>query len=329
MILVCGGLADTVTELVCSRLEACGYAYRLLDQSRFPAGFTVHWEWIGGRARGTINGPGWSLDLDELTGVYARYLPQDTRMPIAGVSEEMWQGIYAEAEAGLVALFDGLPCTVVNRTHGGMSNHSKPFQALVIEECGLKSPETLVTNDPAEAISFFEENKGDVIYKSLSGIRSIVRRISREQQDRFQLLQHGPAQFQRFVPGDNVRVHVVGDRVFPTRVRSEAVDYRYARLEGQECNMSAEVLAPEVEEACIRLARRLDLLFAGIDLKITPDGEVFCFEVNPSPGFTFYELGTGQPISAALADLLHAAPSDLDAANSQRQHAAALSVPGL
>jgi hypothetical protein len=87
MILICGGLADTVTELVCSRLEACGYAYRLLDQSRFPAGFTVHWEWIGGYARGTITGPGWSLDLDELTGVYARYLPQDTRMPIAGVSE--------------------------------------------------------------------------------------------------------------------------------------------------------------------------------------------------------------------------------------------------
>jgi glutathione synthase/RimK-type ligase-like ATP-grasp enzyme len=85
--------------------------------------------------------------------------------------------------------------------------------------------------------------------------------------------------------------------------------------------MAAEVLDPQVEEACIRLARRLDLLFAGIDLKITPDGEVYCFEVNPSPGFNFYELGTGQPISLALADLLHAAPVDWNGAESQLQRA--------
>ena len=54
MILVCGGLADSVTELVCARLEACGYPYRLLDQGRFPAGFTVHWEWISDRAQGFL-----------------------------------------------------------------------------------------------------------------------------------------------------------------------------------------------------------------------------------------------------------------------------------
>ena len=36
MILVCGGLADGVTELVCSRLQDCGYPYRLLDLARFP-----------------------------------------------------------------------------------------------------------------------------------------------------------------------------------------------------------------------------------------------------------------------------------------------------
>jgi glutathione synthase/RimK-type ligase-like ATP-grasp enzyme len=52
----------------------------------------------------------------------------------------------------------------------------------------------------------------------------------------------------------------------------------------------------------------MDLLFTGIDLKLTPDGEYYCFEVNPSPGFVYYERYTGQPISAALADLLHAGP---------------------
>jgi D-alanine-D-alanine ligase-like ATP-grasp enzyme len=48
----------------------------------------------------------------------------------------------------------------------------------------------------------------------------------------------------------------------------------------------------------------LELAFAGIDLKITPEGEIFCFEVNPSPGYTYYENHTGQPIAMALARYL-------------------------
>jgi len=328
MIVVCGGLADAVTELVCARLEACGYPYRLLDLGRYPASFMVHWEWTGGRVEGTIAGPGWQLRLDEISGVYLRSLGAEGRVPPTGVASEMVPGIYAEAESGLFALLEQLPCTVVNRSRGGMSNHSKPYQALLIEECGFAAPETLVTNDPEEARAFFVEHAGEVIYKSLSGIRSIVRRLSHQQLDRLTLLRQGPAQFQRFVPGDNVRVHVVGERIFATRIRSEAVDYRYAKREGKNCDMREELLTPAMEQACIRIARRLDLLFAGIDLKITPRGEVFCFEVNPSPGFSFYEIGTGQPISAALADLLHAKPGCLHEAARQPQLALEPTAPG-
>ena len=44
--------------------------------------------------------------------------------------------------------------------------------------------------------------------------------------------------------------------------------------------------------------------FAGIDLRITPDGETYCFEVNPSPAYSAFEEATGQPISLALARYL-------------------------
>jgi glutathione synthase/RimK-type ligase-like ATP-grasp enzyme len=55
------------------------------------------------------------------------------------------------------------------------------------------------------------------------------------------------------------------------------------------------------------LAERLDLSFVGIDLKITPDGEVYCFEVNPCPAFSYFELNTDQPIARAVARYLAAA----------------------
>jgi glutathione synthase/RimK-type ligase-like ATP-grasp enzyme len=43
---------------------------------------------------------------------------------------------------------------------------------------------------------------------------------------------------------------------------------------------------------------------AGIDLRFTRDGEVYCFEVNPSPVYSYYEARTGQAIASAVAEYL-------------------------
>ena len=303
MILVCGGLADGVTELVCARLQHCGYPYRLLDLAHYPAGYRVAWRWTDAGPVGTIAGPDWVLDLDAITGVYVRFLGPEGRLPPQGDPEDA-AALQFEADAGLMALFEDLPCPVVNRVGGGMSNNSKPYQALLLRRAGLKVPATLVTSDPAAARAFQAEH-GEVIYKSASGIRSIVRRLGPDQLARLAFLRDGPAQFQAFVPGRNVRVHTVGDAVFATLIETEAVDYRYAHLDGLDVAMTPVTLPAAVEAACLRAARDLDLLFAGIDLKETPDGEYVCFEVNPCPGFIYYERHTGQQISTALADLLN------------------------
>lgn len=40
----------------------------------------------------------------------------------------------------------------------------------------------------------------------------------------------------------------------------------------------------------------------------TPEGDWYCFEVNPSPAFTYYESRSGQPIGNAVARLLAVGP---------------------
>jgi hypothetical protein len=119
-----------------------------------------------------------------------------------------------------------------------------------------------------------------------------------------------PTQFQAFVEGTNVRVHVVGDNVFATAVSTEATDYRYAALQaGNDADLREVELSDELSEQCVKLTQALGLVFSGIDLKVTPPDEVFCFEVNPSPAFSYYESHTGQPISAAVAHcLMHPKP---------------------
>ncbi len=303
MILVVGGLADSVTELVCARLADCGYPYQLLDLARYPADYRLEWRWPGEYPEGYIATDGWRLGLEEINAVYVRWLGESGRLPSSG-APQLAATIHAEADAALGLLLEQLPCLVVNRQRGGWSNQSKPYQAQIIAACGLRVPPTLVTSDPDAARRFYDEYGGEVIYKSISGVRSIVRRVDAAQLARLDLLRQAPTQFQAYIGGDNVRVHVVGKEVIATRVLATAVDYRYAAHEGSEVSMEPTDLPTPIAAACCELARRLDLALVGIDLKQTADGEYYCFEANPMPAFSYYELNAGQPISLALAELL-------------------------
>jgi glutathione synthase/RimK-type ligase-like ATP-grasp enzyme len=97
-------------------------------------------------------------------------------------------------------------------------------------------------------------------------------------------------------------VHVVGEQTFAVIVDSAAVDYRYARSQvGADARLRAYQLDDDIAARCVALAAALDLPFAGIDLKLAADQRVICFEVNPSPGFSWYESSTGLPIARAVA----------------------------
>jgi glutathione synthase/RimK-type ligase-like ATP-grasp enzyme len=203
------------------------------------------------------------------------------------------------------------PARVINRVRPMGSNSSKPYQAQLIRQNGFAVPETLITNDPDIAREFYTRH-GRVIYKSISGVRSIVQEMQPADLERLERIRWCPTQFQVFVPGDNVRVHVIGDQVFATRIVSEITDYRYARRQGGSAELKAIELSEDLSDRCIRLTVALGLLFAGIDLKITPAGEVFCFEVNPCPGFSYYEYNTGQPIAHAVAETLRGGADNLE-----------------
>jgi glutathione synthase/RimK-type ligase-like ATP-grasp enzyme len=142
------------------------------------------------------------------------------------------------------------------------------------------------------------------VYKSTSGIRSIVSMLDDAAMARLDLVRWCPVQFQRQVPGMDVRVHVVGRQTFASAIDSDAIDYRYAARQGTTAKLREYDLDSEVRARCVRLAATLELPFAGIDLRLASGGEVYCFEVNPSPAYSYYEHHTGQPISKAVAALL-------------------------
>jgi glutathione synthase/RimK-type ligase-like ATP-grasp enzyme len=304
MILVCGGLADPITRFLCDRLKGYGTAYRLVDQQVFPRGYNVNCRWQKDTLTGWIAAPAWSIDFEEISGVYVRYLNPALRMTENLDRPATNQALHAENDLALESIFACLPCPIVNRFAAGSSNESKPYQALLIRRSGLRIPWTLVTTDQAAARQFYDKFEGRVIYKSLSGKSIGTRLLTTDRLPRLFRNPGLPVQLQEFISGVDIRVHVVANQVIATRILSKAVDYRFAKRENGSIQME-EIFVPEaVAKDCVRLTEECGLLFSGIDLKETPAGEFYCFEVNPSPGFSFFECVTNQRISLALMSLL-------------------------
>ena len=195
------------------------------------------------------------------------------------------------------------PALVVNRSSSMASNGSKPYQAQIIAAHGLSVPETLITTD-AEAAREFLCRHGEVIYKSISGIRSIVSRLTSDKMDRLDLLRWCPTQFQEYIAGDDYRVHIVGDEVFSCRIVSTADDYRYAGRQQKSVDIEACEIPADLADASRRVARTMQLHVAGIDLRLHASRGWYCFEVNPSPAFAYFEDASGLPIGDFIADLL-------------------------
>lgn len=230
------------------------------------------------------------IDLETVEAMYLRPGPQRSQRSVT-------------ASASLLAIASCIDAVVVNPPAAGRSNLTKPFQLAAIARAGFAVPPTIVTTDPAAARDFLDRHQR-IIYKSISGVRSIVATLDHAAADRLAGVRSGPVQLQRWIKGIDVRAHVIGKQWFATAVESNAADYRYATSAGHKLSIVATDIDGDVGERLVNLATSMGLLVAGIDLRLTPDDEWFCFEVNPSPGFTFYEDVTGQPIAAAIAHLL-------------------------
>lgn len=326
MILLCGIPSETSLAIVADALERRGVEHIVVSQRHvreLALELRVDAAGVGGR----LTGPGYEVELADVTGVYLRFMDDRELPELAGEPPDSPARAAGRAFHELFGHWaDIAPARVVNRYAAMGSNFSKPYQSQLIRAHGFAVPETLVTNDPALVQGFAAEH-GRLIYKSISGERSIVALLDEADDERLERIRWCPVQFQAFVDGPNVRVHTVGEEVFATIVETDAVDYRYAsRQIGRGADFAPYELDDELAERCLRLAVGLGLDVAGLDLKLPPDGRVICLEVNPSPVFSYYERNTGQPIADAVARLLASGPPPASHDRPRRVHA--VETPG-
>ncbi len=300
LILLWGLGTESPLRLVHEELQRLKARTRLVDQREVLA--TEVTLSVGSEIFGSVVTPDQNIDLGEVTAAYIR--PYDSRLlPVvsqAGSDSYEWNHALMIDDT-LTSWAEVTPSLVVNRLGNMAVNSSKPYQLELIRMLGFNTPETLVTTVPIEAQAFWERH-GVVIYKSVSGLRSIVSRLKPEHIERLADITFCPTQFQQYITGCDYRVHVVGSEIFACEVSTDATDYRYPN--GNSVEIRSCHLPREEEDRCQLLAAAMSLPVAGIDLRRSPDGEWYCFEVNPSPAFSYYQSESGQPISSAIARLL-------------------------
>jgi hypothetical protein len=300
MILLWGVPRDDPIQTVRDRLVRDGHPVFLLNQ--FEAGRSQIVFDDRDPALGTLMMSGRTVQLADISSVYLRPYSTARVLRAAGDCDQRLQANAYRFDAGMMLWTELTSALVVNRPSTSASNNSKPLQSVMIAEAGFDVPCTLLTSDPEEAAAFLARFPG-AIYKSTGGVRSRVSVLNAEVIKRLEKAAC-PLQIQEYVDGIDFRAHVAGDSLFACAIQSSAIDYRYPATPSHNPVIRQVQLPAHIEDSCVRLAYRFGLVFCGIDLRRSENGRWVCFEVNPSPGYTYYERATGAPLSAALAGLL-------------------------
>jgi len=289
MILLCGIPTEPPIRLVTEAAEECGCEYVMFNQ-RMAESTDICLEIISGKVDGILKIGSSKWSLRDFSGVYMRMmdyqdLPENkpSRQGIHNPEQVLHSALLHNVFNNWLEMAD---CRIMNKSSSMNSNMSKPFQAQFIIKAGFKTPNTLITNTPDEVRKFQKTNK-KIIYKSISSERSIVKVLGDVKLNELNTVRHLPTQFQEYIPGENIRVHVAGSEIFATKILSDATDYRYANDEGFETDMVPFELPSEIEKKCKFLSKCLNLPLCGIDLKKKPEGDCYCFEVNPSTAYSY------------------------------------------
>jgi RimK family alpha-L-glutamate ligase len=182
----------------------------------------------------------------------------------------------------------------------------KYYTSTLLEDAGLRSPRTVVTERFDEAMTAFHELGGDVVVKPIFGSegRGMVRVSDPDTAYRvFRALELGRYVYylQEFVSHAcrDIRVFVVGENVVAAMTRQGDT---WKTNVAQGARAGALVVSDELQEIALRATRALGAEYAGVDLLPLEGGGYCVIEVNGIPGWRGLKAATGVDAAEHLVD---------------------------
>ena len=319
MLLVVTNKSDLACDFLILRLRERGIPFLRLNTEDYGTVFQVNLSLTAGDASYQIEfSDGRLITETDISAVYFRQpASPDVSADIAESDRVFARREARELLRSLWRLID----------RGKWLNHPKSLwlasnkveQLTVAQMLGFNIPATCVSASEPTVRRFIETCDGRVICKAVKHgfLRqghtvqvATTQRIGPEFLNRFRDYAPVPTIFQEEIAkAVDVRVTVVGDRVFATAIHSQehpetAVDWRLWDMHDCDLRHEAIRLPSRLEVLCRRITRRFDLRYAAIDLIKTDQGEYVFLELNPNGQWAWIEQKTGHTIRDALIDCL-------------------------
>jgi len=201
---------------------------------------------------------------------------------------------------------ENLGVRVVNSARTIERTVDKYYTSALLEDAGISTPCTVVTERDDEAMEAFRDLGGDVVVKPLFGSegRGIVRVCDEDAAYRvFRALELGRYVFyiQEFIPHANwdIRAFIIGDEVVAAMVR---------QAEGWKTNVArgASVepleLSEELRDLSLRASRVVEADYAGVDILKAEGGGYYVTEVNGIPGWKGLQSMTNADVAGRIVE---------------------------
>jgi len=200
---------------------------------------------------------------------------------------------------------ENLGVKVVNSARTIERTVDKYYTSSLLEDAGIPTPHTVVTERFDEAMEAFKE-LGDTVVKPLFGSegRGMIRVCDEDAAYRaFRALELGRYVFylQEFIPHANwdIRTFVIGGEVIAAMVR---------RAEGWKTNVAkgARVepleLSEDLREISLRATAVLETEYAGVDILKAESGGYYVTELNGIPGWKGLQKTTDVDIAGKIVE---------------------------
>jgi hypothetical protein len=307
---------------LCAALEARGMTPIIVEIDRIPTEVMIHHH---------DEPDGTTLSIDVGGGpipVRADDVVWSQGLLAGGALDGQLSGaVLTTAKNETIALLEGflqcLPCPAIPDLPATRASVSKGWQQRVARAHGLRTPRTLITNDPAAARAFVATCPGGAILKPVdravhptadgSAANLGTRLVTPTMLAQLDALRFSPLIFQERVQrAAELRVMVFGAAVFAAafdahQVPPDSVDWRQQpQLYDQ---WRAWELPPAIRQSLLDVHDALDLQVGVADLIVTPDGDYLFLETNSWGQYYWLEMGAPHfPLSEALADVLADVP---------------------
>jgi hypothetical protein len=292
--------ADLHAAVVERALTLKGHRVLRYSGRELPEQVRVKLQYGQSGARLQVRTPRESFELDRIDAVWNRrpsYASEPAGIDPRDLAFVRQQNLFLER-----ALNELSPQAFwVNPWNAARSAECKPLQLLLAPRCGLRIPETLISNDGDEIRGFLDA-VGDCIHKPLAGNHweedgrlygSYTARVRPELLPSDRMLSVAAAIFQRKLDkAFEVRAQFFGHSCLAVRIDSAALDYGEFdwRLHQRAAAANQAIELPaSVQAACRRLLSELGLVAGAFDFIVTPEGEWNFLEVNEAGQFLFLE----------------------------------------